>query len=338
MTGAEADMSGGSLVTTVLGRVGPASLGSVDAHEHVFIAAGPLTDAYADFRIDDEARAIVELGAFRASGGGTVVDMIPIGLGRDPEALVRISRESGVHIVAATGFHRVAHYPSGHWLHRYHAEDIAQLLVEDLVDGIDRNDYTGPRIDRSAARAGVIKVAADLNAIPPVVEKLIHAVGLAHRVTGAPISTHSEKGTALEAQVDKLAEAGVAPTSVMLGHTDRNPRVGELRAAASTGAALIVDGLGRGDAHPEAHIIRTILELVDAGHAERLLLGMDFARRRYWEAWGGAPGMRMLLGSFAPRLLAAGLEASALELMLVTNPARMLTARTSIPQAASAPA
>lgn len=312
-------------IQTVLGPIPRGSLGATDMHEHVIIRESSLTDRDPELLLDDVDLSIREVSDFKVSGGGAIVDMIPIGLGRDIEGLRRVSHAAGVHIVAATGFHRTAHYSGGHWLHHYQTDDIARLIIADLTEGIDRYDYRGPIVERSEGRAGVIKIAGDYQHLSPSALRLAEAAAIAHLETGAPISTHSERGTMLLEQVEVLVEAGVPSERIALGHVDRNPDFAYLKEAAETGASLIFDGASRIQYFPESVLIRVLLDLVEAGYADRIMLGLDFARRSYWSSRGGGPGFGYLLGRFAPRLLQAGMEQSALDVILRDNPARALS-------------
>ncbi|MFR1989782.1 MAG: hypothetical protein ACLS3C_06875 [Oscillospiraceae bacterium] len=47
-----------------------------------------------------------ELLDYRAAGGSTIVDAQPVGCNRMTKELVQLSRDSGVQIVASTGFTR----------------------------------------------------------------------------------------------------------------------------------------------------------------------------------------------------------------------------------------
>ncbi len=64
-----------------------------------------------DLRLTDAAVAIEELTAYRDAGGGTIVDVTSVGLGRDPTALAKISRATGVHIVMGCGYYYVDYHP-----------------------------------------------------------------------------------------------------------------------------------------------------------------------------------------------------------------------------------
>jgi len=52
--------------------------------------------------LDDEPLAIRELKQFTEAGGQTVVDPTCRGIGRNPEALVRIAKQTGLNIVMVT--------------------------------------------------------------------------------------------------------------------------------------------------------------------------------------------------------------------------------------------
>ena len=58
------------------------------------------------------------------------------------------------------------------------------------------------------------------------------------------------------------------------------------------------------------------------GFGDRVVLGMDAARRGYWTVHGGAPGMAWLLGPFAAAMAARGIGAAEQALLFVANPAR----------------
>ncbi len=98
-------------------------LGVVDAHDHLFIDS-PAMPGQA---FDDPERAIAEALDGRETGIGTIVEMTPIGLGRRPDGMRAVADATGLTVIAASGYHRDAHYPAGHWVH--------DATVETLADG-----------------------------------------------------------------------------------------------------------------------------------------------------------------------------------------------------------
>lgn len=313
-------------VRTVLGDVDPADLGITMAHEHLLMTGGWPVRNEPDYRLDSVDVAVDEIGLFSRLGGTTVVEMTPLGFGRDPDGLRRISRRSGVAIVACTGFHKMTYYASDHWCHRYPVETIADLLTAEIVEGIDRGGLDGPVVDRSAARAGVVKLSTEYHRAGVTVERLATAVGITHARTGAPISTHTDQGTMGHEQLDLLAANDVPETAVVLGHIDHNPDAGHLAELAGRGAFLGFDMPGRTKYGSDAAIIDIIATLVEQGHGDRVLLGGDLARRSYWTMLGGGPGYGYLLERFVPRLRAR-IGDAATDAILVANPATALALR-----------
>ena len=61
------------------------------------------------------------------------------------------------------------------------------------------------------------------------------------------------------------------------------------------------------------------------GLGDRIVLGMDAARRGYWAVHGGRPGMAWLLGEFAAAMHDRGIGPAERALLFVENPARAYT-------------
>ena len=101
----------------------------------------------------------------RATGIGTIVEMTPIGLGRRPAGLRAVAEATGVPIIAASGYHRDAHYPEGHWVHRATVETLADRIFADLTDGMHPADWIDPGLPLDPARAGAIKGGASYHHI-----------------------------------------------------------------------------------------------------------------------------------------------------------------------------
>lgn len=309
---------------TVLGDVDVATLGATNAHEHVMIRGDLILVREPDFRLDDPAKAVEELSEYRSFGGGSIVDTAPIGIGRDPDALIRIARESKVNIIAATGFHKTRYYLDTHWRFQYSADEIAQLLIDEIEIGMEQNSYNGPLLRRSQARAGVIKVASDYQLIDSSTRLACRAAAKAHLQTGAPVLTHTEMGTMAMAQLGLLDGLGVKPNRVVLSHMDRNPDLALHKEVAQAGAFLEYDGPGRVKYFPESSLLALMRGMFDAGLGDHLLLGGDTARRSYWKAYGGGPGIAYIVEHFTGRMRREGFSQQQIDQVLIHNPARAL--------------
>jgi predicted metal-dependent phosphotriesterase family hydrolase len=309
-----------SFARTVLGDVDVSTLGRTNAHEHLAISSGLITVQHPDYRLDDPERGVIEAQDFHDAGGQTIVDTTPCGAGRDAKALVAISRATGVHVIASTGFHKEGYYLDSHWRFHYSAEEIAGLWRDEIEHGVELSAYEGPHIKRSTAQAGVVKVAADYQHISKHARKAFEAAGQVHRVTGVPVLTHSEAGTVMLEQVRLLESHGIAPQHVVISHADRNPDWFVHRDVAQSGAYLEYDCPGRVKYFPESTIVALIRKMFDLGLEKHLLFGGDNARRSYWKAYGGGPGIAYILRSFVPRLLREGFTQAQIDQVLIANP------------------
>lgn len=320
-----------SFVRTVLGDVEPSGLGVTYAHEHLVIDGGRPVQLFPDFRLDSVEDAVAELAPARALGLRAVVDAMPADCGRNAAKLAAISRASGIHVVAPTGLHHERYYHDRHWSAVLDVGEIAELFAADVEDGIDAHDYAGPVVRRTPHRAGVIKIAGDADRLTPIEERVFAAAVAAHVRTGVPILTHCEQGTAGPLQARFLIDRGARPASVVLSHTDKVVDRTYQREIFATGAMVEYDQGFRWKDGQENGTLTLLSWAFEDGFGDRVVLGMDAARRGYWTVHGGAPGMAWLLGPFAAAMAARGIDTAQQALLFVANPARAFAFATPRP-------
>lgn len=305
-------------IMTVTGPVSPEELGVTSLHEHV-IAHCEFSGNDPNKKYDDPGLMTEELGWFRRAGGRTLVELTTRGLGQDAPALRRISRGSGVQIVAATGFYRRIVYPP--YVFSETADDLAKRLIDDLDIGIEGTDIRAGIIAELAAEFPGESLSADE-------EKVFRAGARASLATGAAISTHCWQGEAAAAMITILTEEGVSADRIVIGHLavahgllDRVLRV------ADAGVFLGIDAIGYqiGDfGDPDrAVLVRT---LADRGYLRQITLSLDMMRKSFLKRFGGH-GYGHLLTTFVPMLKAQGLSESQIHTMLVETPRRVLSGR-----------
>jgi len=304
-----------SIVRTVLGDLDPAALGRTDYHEHL-LHRSPLLPGD---DLDDAELSRQETEALRDSGFDALVDLTPLGLGREPLQLAAISRATGVHVVGATGVHRHQHYATDHPVHGWSEEDLVDCFVTELMEGFRADPFGGT--DTLEARAGVIKVGTGYWQITSFEERVLAAAGEAHRRTGAPVVCHTELGTAVWEAADLLERNGLSRDKLVLAHIDRNPDPGLHAELAASGVYLGYDGPARPKYWPDSTLVDCLVAVADRGGRDRLLLGGDVARRSSFAAYGGMPGMAYLGRRFVPRVREAGGD-DLVHALLVANPAR----------------
>ena len=310
-----------TFVRTVLGDIDPAELGVTYAHEHLIIDGGRPVLMQPDFDLGDVERMATEVQAAAAVGLRSVIDAMPCDAGRNVEKLVEVSRRTGVQVVAPTGLHHERYYGPAHWSHRITVDEMADLFVADIEDGVDALDYAGPLVRRTPYRAGVIKVAGSEGGPSARDRVVFEAAAATHHRTGAPILTHCEAGTGALEQVRLLSDLGVAARHIVLSHVDKVIDRGYHRELLSTGAFGEYDQSFRWGDGPNGTLL-LLLWLADSGPIDQVVLGMDAARQGYYTAYGGSPGLPWLLDGFSAVMDDAGLDASIRRRLFVSNPAR----------------
>ena len=301
---------------TLLGPVPAADLGVTSLHEHL-IADDTLADREPDRRYDDPDEMIGEVREFLSAGGRTITELTCRGLGQDVEALRRISQESGVQIVAATGFYREMYYPE--YVSEENSDQLATRMISDWIHGFDG----------TAIRPGIIaELATEFEAacLSSNEEKVFRAGARASLETGLAISTHCWQGGLAMEQIRVLTEEGVRPERIVIGHVavahgllDRVMRI------ADTGVYLGIDCIGYvlGD-WDDADRADMVKALIDRGYLHQITLSQDMMRRSFLKCRGGH-GYSHLLDTFVPMLQERGVTAEEIRTMLVGTPKRVLT-------------
>lgn len=316
-------------VPTCTGPVAGADLGVTLVHEHLFVT-DPEIDAWWPHPEWDEERAVAAAVAtlhdLHARGVDTVVDLTVPGLGRDVGRVRRVAEQVPVRIVVATGWYRTVLPPAlaltgpGRLVEA--SDPLIDLFTADIATGIAE----------TGIRAGVIKIASDAAGITADVERVFRAAAVAHRRTGVPITTHSHSPSRGGlAQQDLLAALGVPLDRVVIGHAGDATDPHYLRTLAGRGSWLGFDRFGM--AHEQSDDVRIgmLLDLLDGGFGDRLLLSHDAAvfSRITPPSWRAAhaPQWRMdtLHRTILPKLRAAGVDEATLTGLLVDNPRRLLT-------------
>ena len=312
------------MIETTLGPLPLSQLGTrINAHDHLFLDSGPGGVNVPDFLLDDVDKTTAEIQRWADAGGGAIVDTMPTS-GRNVDKCVEVSRRTGVPIIMSTGFHKGAYYWPDHWRYLYDEDEMVELVLAEITEGIERSNYRGPIVRRSPVKAGVMKVAGEYNRVTGNMKKLIRVVGRVHQQTGTPVYAHTEHGTAALEILDLLEEAGVPLTRVLICHLDRNPDLFLHKQVIERGAFLEYDTPSRFKYQPESIVIALMRSLIEAGYGDRLMLGGDMARRSYLKAYGGGPGFEYLLTEFTPRLIKEGFGEAELYKIWEDNPRRWL--------------
>ena len=299
-------------IITVLGPIAPAELGITQTHEHVILDAYDHWKSY-DFVIDDEEMVIQELREYTRNGGRSIVDVTLEEIGRNPDALARISKASGVHIVMGCAWYREFGYPK--FVHERNSNELADIIVREIEVGVGD----------TGIRAGIIgEIGTGRHHILPAEERVFRAAALAHQRTGVAISTHTTRwGTLALEQIAMLKEYGADLSKVIIGHLGDRRGVHHLLPIAQKGVYIEVDTIGFLDYQPEWVRADNVAALCKEGFADRVLLAEDICMLSHLKYRGGK-GYGYILDTFVPMLKERGVSDEQLHKMLVDNPARAL--------------
>lgn len=310
-------------VRTVLGDIEASELGKVDYHEHLFQS----TPLLKGDELVDEVVSTDESKLLKQAGIDSIIEATPIGLGRNSWALSRVSLKADLKIVATTGCHRSAHYPSDHWLFTQTAQELADRFILEISQGLPAEDvknYIHPPEDTMRSnRAGLLKVGLDYWKIDNFSRTVVEAIGIAHQKTNAPVMVHLEFGSCAMEIIDLLNDLGVESSAIVLAHLDRIPDAVFHREILDRGVYVGYDGAARLKDYPENILVDCLISLAKSGSADRILIGGDVARASRFSAAGGMPGMAYLPSKFIPKIARVGGE-ELIHSILVENPQRFL--------------
>jgi predicted metal-dependent phosphotriesterase family hydrolase len=297
---------------SVTGPIDAADLGVVMPHEHVF------ADLVREYRgtglLNDENLARRELVLLREAGGSTLVDLTLDEIGRDPAALRRVAEATGVTIIMGCGHYRDP-YLDRDWFDRHAVAAIADEIVADIEEGVRG----------TGIRAGIIgEIGADKWYISAPEERSFRAAARAHMRTGLTISTHAARWPVGLEQLKLLAEEGVDPHRVIVGHADTVPIPEYHLALARQGSYVSFDSIGTGTPYDLGRAVDYVMALVRAGFGAQVLLSHDVFLRGHLQADGGC-GYSYVLTDFLPRLEEAGLDAEETRGFVTSNPQAALT-------------
>jgi phosphotriesterase-related protein len=340
-------------IRTVTGDVPAEKMGRTLTHEHLlYTYPGGEHDHNSAFDLDNAVNRIAtELKAgMDEYHYGTIVDMTPAEVGRNPELMKRVSQKTGANVIAVSGF-----FPERmgipYWFRRQTVEELADFYVRDLTEGMV---FAGTK---TGIKAGAIKIATGQESVEPkpspigpngrrihqYEDRLIRAAGRAQKATGCCINTHTDPmdytvtNPGIE-QLDIIEEEGGDPTKVIIGHAFVEPQgLHQIVEILERGATVQVDHIGIPWRHPDASqldesMANMMCELADQGYIDQMVITYD---RWFFNPRGAATeenpqllnekvNLGYLFTKFAPRLRGKGFKDADLEKMLVDNPRRIL--------------
>lgn len=278
-------------------------------HEHLHIDLSGFKNNL-DCRLDQYDLICQEMKDLRASGVSNIIEMTNRYMGRNPQFMLDLMRDTGINVMACTGYYQEAFFPE-HVAARS-VEQLAQEMVDEIVIGIDGTEL----------KAGIIaEIGSSEGVITPLEEKVFIAAARAHIETGRPISTHTSFSTMGLEQLVLLQAHGVDLSRVTVGHCDLKDNLDNILRMIDLGAYVQFDTIGKNNYYPDEKRIGMLHALRNRGLLNRVMLSMDITRRSHLKANGGN-GYDYLLTTFIPQLRQSGFSQADVDTMLRDNPSK----------------
>ena len=278
-----------------------------------------------NLRLLDEELAIAELRRYRKEGGGTVVDMGNIGLGRDPEGLARISRATGLNIVMGAGY----------YVESSHPPELASETEDDITDEIIRDITVG--VGDTGIKAGVLGEICCSCPLKDTEVKVLGAVARAQEMTGVPVNIHpGQSQTSPMEIIEVLRDNGGDINHTVMSHVgNRHGNDVDLTLElAETGCFIEYDSFGNAQ-NPirlpnkvmfglsDWERLGCIKHLIDHGYLHQILISHDVFNKTDLRHYGGF-GYDHILTTVVPLMRMKGITDEQIQVILEKNPEHIL--------------
>ncbi|MFR4093947.1 MAG: phosphotriesterase-related protein [Escherichia coli] len=272
------------------------------AHEHLHIDLSGFKNNV-DCRLDQYAFICQEMNDLMTRGVRNVIEMTNRYMGRNAQFMLDVMRETGINVVACTGYYQDAFFPE------HVATRSVQELAQEMVDEIEQG------IDGTELKAGIIaEIGTSEGKITPLEEAIVAVALVTTRPDADLTHTSFNDGRA----------TGVAATHgclrVTVGHCDLKTTSTTFEDDRSR-RVRAVRHHRQNSYYPDEKRIAMLHALRDRGLLNRVMLSMDITRRSHLKANGGY-GYDYLLTTFIPQLRQSGFSQADVDVMLRENPSQ----------------
>jgi len=285
--------------------------------------------------IDNIDTAIEEISHFKRNLGESLVDLSTLGVGRNILGLKTVSEKTGVNIIAATGFYRVASHPL--WVKDHSISTLSDSMMSEITEGIGSTKI----------KAGIIKCASSSGLFDPQEERVLKAAAQTQRETGIAVTLHpslylNNKPSMLlvEKCLDVYAKEGGDLTKFVLSHSQGI--LSNTKLYAKNCKTLFEAGItlcfefgsifydGNSLLTPngiptinEQKKIRAVVELCRMGYDKQIMISQDVYLKIMLKKYGGY-GYSHIVETIVPILKNLDITKNQLKNILINNPKRIL--------------
>lgn len=270
-------------IQAVTGKLKVDNLGLADAHAHLYVKVEG-NSANKNIEISNFSLIKEELQKFVSLGGSFVVDCQPGYCGRNVNILLQLSRQSGISVIAVTGFHKYEYYPKHSVLWKYNKKQAYNFFLDEIKNACKESSNV-------QVKAGAIKVAF-IGCLENQYLILTEAALEAAMETNKPIIVHTEKGHNIGLFIDLALSRGVNPANVLLCHMDKNNNDDFHQELVEQGFFLEYDTFLRPKYYPRQVVYPLLRQLSKKHFLNKILIGTDIANNKMWESFAENGGYR----------------------------------------------
>ncbi|MGE4250039.1 MAG: phosphotriesterase [Parvibaculaceae bacterium] len=271
-------------------------------------------------QLADMDDAVEAAGEYKQSGGGCIVDVTPIGVGRNPMGLKEISLRTGLYVVMGTGFYVNDFLPPD--VGGMSEQAICDTIVAEIENGVD------------GVKPGIIGEIGLTWPVHPNERKSLRAAAKAQAKTGYCLTIHPGRDSAAPLDAIRTVEqAGGDPSRTIIDHLDRTLFDDkDFIELARTGCYLEQDLFGwETSYYPMSEIdmpndairVNRLVTLAERGYLDRLLVSLDIDTRSRLTRYGGE-GYQHIVCNVVPIMSRKGFSASDIDRILKINPQRAI--------------
>ena len=357
-----------SRIQTVLGDISPEKLGRTLPHEHMHLNNATLFRVEVPLDAPESLKKLAfdpvkkenfdaislnpyasidnmlmweidvaeqELLDYKAGGGVSVVDLTPVGTGRDTYILSHLSKKTGVNIVASTGFYIAPSHPEH--VKKWSVDEVAEYFRKEIEEGIDPLNVGLDENVTEGIKAGVIGELGMTDPLHPNEEKVLRAGGKAQAMTGVPLTVHVmvfKKEAHLYLNI--LEEEGANFDKIYLSHMDGSCSDIDYHMSVMDRGVIIDYDLFRNTPSNDSYKlfdgdhwvtdderVDCIVKLCEQGYEKYLMLSHDACMKTHQKKYGGE-GLDYIDRIIIPKLREKGVTEKQIRTMLVDNPTRVL--------------
>ncbi len=339
-----------SSIQTVLGEIDQNAMGTTLPHEHLFVDLScywtgkesdpdkralysqPVTlqnrpeviynpwQFYDNTILDDMDSAVNEVRNFMDYGGKTIIDVTPsLGMGRNPQAIRQVSRDTGANIIMASGRYSG---PSLTDEEKAHSVDVIEkMILREFENGVGD----------TGIKPGVLKVGFEAKLDKEWELNSLRAAARAQNKIGCALVVHPNIWDCESHIILDIIEAeGGDIRKTVLCHMDFTGGQSDYHdSLAKRGAFIEFDTFGcecvtgQRDWNlwyaTDGQKIAWVLEQIQRRNLAHILLSGDMCQKLFFTKWGGW-GYAHIPQHILPRMRSLGISEETIQILVVDNP------------------